>query len=502
MQTILSAEQTRAADQYTIQHEPIASIDLMERASLAFVEVFVKQVSQETCVTVLCGPGNNGGDGFAVARMLIAKGYQVECFLINITAGLSEDCAINLKRLGRIQEVKSIDKVDDLVLKDGFVIDAIFGSGLNRPVDGLAGQVIEKVNVSGLPVVSVDIPSGLFADEVNLTGAIIKATATITFQVPKLSFLIPESGYYVGEWMAVDIGLSSDFISRQKGPYSLVDASFVSQVLPVREKFGHKGSYGRVQLIAGSLGKIGAATLSGEACLKSGAGLLTIHVPGVGLNVVQTVLREAMATVDVCETHISDIPLMQKADVICVGPGLGTHADTANALKKLLKKAEVPMVIDADALNIIAQKPEWLKRIPEGSVLTPHVGEFERLFGKQSDGLARIKKMLEIVVTNRLVLVLKGAHTAIVDASGQVFFNTTGNSGMATAGSGDVLAGVIAGLMAQGLSGKDAAISGVFLHGMAGDFAENKVGKTSLMASNLLNELHQAFCNVTVTSLF
>lgn len=502
MQRILSAEQTRAADQFTIQHEPIASVDLMERASSAFVEVFVQQVPLETRVTVLCGPGNNGGDGFSIARMLVSKGYELDCFLIDITSNLSEDCGINLRRLNRLQEVKSVSDPGDLELKDGVVIDAIFGSGLNRPVDGLAGQVIEEVNTSGLTVVSVDIPSGLFADEVNLSGAIIKATVTITFQIPKLSFLVPESGCYVGEWIAADIGLSSEFINSQEGPYSLIDSAFVSQVLPVREKFGHKGSYGRVQLVAGSLGKMGAATLCGEACLKSGAGLLTIHVPEVGLNVVQTVLREAMATVDVCETHVSDIPLMQNADVICIGPGLGTDADTAKAIERLLKKAKIPLVIDADALNIIAKKPALLKHIPDGSVLTPHVGEFERLSDKQPDGLARIEKMIEIAVTNQLVLVLKGAHTAVVDEAGQVFFNTTGNSGMATAGSGDVLAGVIAGLMAQGLGGKNAAISGVFLHGMAGDFAENKVGKTSLVASNLLNELHQAFSNVTVTSLF
>lgn len=502
MQKILSADQTRAADQFTIEHEPVASIDLMERASAAFVNMFLQKVPVHTPVTVVCGPGNNGGDGFAIARMLLARDFVVSSFLINISPNLSEDCAINLKRLREISKVQLIYNPSDMEVTDGIVIDAVFGSGLNRPVDGLAGEVIERLNASGLPIVSVDVPSGLFADEVNLSGKIIRASATITFQLPKLSFVVPESGRFVGEWYAVDIGLSAEFINDQDSKYSLIDASYVSAVLPVREKFGHKGSYGRVQLVAGSLGKMGAACLCGEACLKSGAGLLTIHVPGVGLNVVQTVLKEAMATADVCETHVSDIPLLQNTDVICLGPGLGTADETTDALRELLKRAEMPMVIDADALNIIAKSPSLLKHIPEGSVLTPHVGEFERLFGRQPDGLARIEKMTEIAVTNRLVVVLKGAHTAVSDESGQVFFNTTGNSGMATAGSGDVLAGVIAGLMAQGLNGKDAAISGVFLHGMAGDFAENKVGKMSLMASNLLNELHQAISNVTITSIF
>ncbi len=421
MQKILSADQTRAADQFTIQHEPITSIDLMERASAAFVDEFLQKVPGGTSVTVVCGPGNNGGDGFAIARMLLARDFEVSSFLVNISPNLSEDCAINLNRLKKISEVQIIEDPADIKMTDGLVIDAIFGSGLNRPVDGLAGEVIERVNGSGLPVVSVDIPSGLFADEVNLTGEIIRASATITFQLPKLSFLIPESGRFVGEWYAVDIGLSAEFINDQGSQYSLIDAGYVSSVLPAREKFGHKGSYGRVQLVAGSLGKMGAACLCGEACLKSGAGLLTIHVPGVGLNVVQTVLKEAMATADVCETHVSDIPLLQNTDVVCLGPGLGMADETTDALQELLKKTRVPMVIDADALNIIAKSPTLLKHIPEGSVLTPHVGEFERLFGKQPDGLARIEKMTEIAVTNRLVVVLKGAHTAVSDESGQVF---------------------------------------------------------------------------------
>lgn len=502
MQKVLSAAQIRAADVFTIQDEPIASIDLMERASAAFVQEFLRQVNPEMKVAVFCGPGNNGGDGLAIARMLLEKGLDVICYFLDISSNLSEDCRINLERLKKVNSVSLVNDKNGFKLVANVVIDAVFGSGLNRVVEGLAAEVIEVINASGLPVVAVDVPSGLFADKVNMEGAIVKASATITFQLPKLSFLVPESGRYVGEWYAVDIGLNGRFLSSQESRYSLIDAGYVTAVLPVREKFGHKGSYGRVQLVAGSLGKMGAAALCGEACLRSGAGLLTIHVPGVGLNVVQTVLREAMATADVCETHVSDTPLMANANVICVGPGLGVHKQTAEALGELLREAEVPMVIDADALNIIAKTPDLLEHIPKGSVLTPHVGEFERLFGKQAEGLARINKMAEIAVTNQLVVVLKGAHTAVADESGKVFFNTTGNAGMATAGSGDALAGIITGLMAQGLSGKNAALSGIFLHGMAGDIAENKVGKLPLMASNLLNELHQAFSNVTITSIF
>lgn len=474
----------------------------MERASLAFVDEFVRHVQPEKPVTLICGPGNNGGDGLGITRLLLSRGFQVDCYLVRIGADLSNDCQTNLDRLSGLCEVTEVIEVKSLELKKGVIIDALFGSGLNRPVTGHTARVIEVINASGNPIVAVDIPSGLFADKMSLEGAIIKASLTITFQLPKRSFLIPESGRFVGEWRTVEIGLSEDFLLAEQSKYALIDKGFVTSLLPKREKFAHKGMQGRVQLMAGSLGKMGAATLTGEACLKSGAGLLTIHVPKVGLNVVQTVLREAMAIADVCYSHISVVSDISNVDVLCVGPGLGTHADTVAALRQLLQKAEVPMVIDADALNIIAAAPALIEYIPKGSVLTPHVGEFERLFGKCPDGFARIEKMIEFSVMNQLVVVLKGAHTAVSDEAGNVFFNTTGNSGMATAGSGDVLAGVVAGLIAQGMSGRDAALSGVFLHGMAGDLAEKKVGKMSLMASNLLDELHQAFNNVTVTSLF
>lgn len=502
MQKILSAVQTRAADHFTIKQQRIDSIDLMEKASVAFVQEFLSHVAISHPVAVLCGMGNNGGDGFAIARLLLERGFHVTCYLIEVGTNFSEDCRVNLRRLEKLIPVVRVTSLTDLSLEKGVVIDAIFGSGLNRPVSGVVAEVIAGVNTTGLPVVAVDIPSGLFADQVIESKTIMKSALTIAFQLPKLTFLIPETGRFVGEWRAVDIGLSQDFLNSQKSQYNLIDAEYVSSVLPKREKFGHKGNYGRVQLVAGSLGKMGAATLCGEASLKSGAGLLTIHAPRVGLSVVQTVLREAMVTVDDCETHVSKIPLMENANVVCVGPGLGTHEQTARALEELLTVVKVPMVIDADALNIIAQKPELLKNIPEGSVLTPHIGEFDRMFGKQAHGLLRIEKIIEIAVTNRLVVVLKGAHTAVIGALGQVFFNTTGNAGMATAGSGDVLAGIIAGLMAQGMSGKEAALSGVFVHGMAGDIAENKVGKTSLMASSLLNDLPKAFNNVTIASLF
>ena len=307
MDKILSAAQTRAADQYTIAHEPITSLDLMERASRAFVRCFQKHLKSSQSIHVICGPGNNGGDGLAIARMLKEAGHEVHCSLVDF-ARLSPDCESNLRRLEGLLPVERIKDSQALELKGALIVDALFGSGLNRSVTGLPGEVIEVINASQLPVVSVDIPSGLFADKLEVTGSIMEARLTITFQLPKLSFLIPESGRFVGEWEAVGIGLSSDFIARQEGPYFLVDQEAVAAMLPVRPKFAHKGSFGRVQIVAGSKGKMGAALLCGEACLKSGAGLLTVHVPGVGLNPIQTVLKEAMATVDDCSNHVSDVP--------------------------------------------------------------------------------------------------------------------------------------------------------------------------------------------------
>ena len=499
---IITAAQTRQADAHTIEHEPIASIDLMERASRAFVDLFIQKVDPSIgMVHVVCGTGNNGGDGLAIARMLLNKGYQVKAYLIRFAAHLSPDCETNRQRLAKLQSVIEITEEADLGLNEGLIIDAIFGSGLNRPVEGLAARVIEQINRSKLLVVAVDIPSGVFADEVNAAENCVQANATITFQRPKLSFMIPESGRFVGVWMVVHIGLSEPFIQAQDSPYSLIEVQDVATLLPSRPKFAHKGQFGRVQLVAGSKGKMGAATLSAEAILKAGAGLLTIHVPQVGLNVVQTVIREAMATVDTEKDYISEVPEMPQLHTICVGPGLGTTTITRQALESLIQRTEQPMVLDADALNIVA-KANLLGQLPKGSVLTPHVGEFDRLFGESENGLERIGKLREAAVTFGLIVVLKGAHTAVGDTEGRVYFNTTGNAGMATAGSGDVLAGLITGLLAQGLSPKDAATAGVFLHGLAGDLAEKKCGKMSLMASNLLNELPQAINNVSVKSIF
>lgn len=492
MQKILSAEQIRKADQFTIQNEPIASIDLMERASMAFVQEFEKRVDKQQHILVVCGTGNNGGDGLAITRILLDRGYDVKAVLIRFSSKLSEDCQINLKRLeGAVEEVGP----DEFQLPNSdIIVDALFGSGLNRPVTGGLAKVIESINSSQNQVISVDIPSGLFADEANLEGAIVEADATITFQRPKLSFLIPETGKFVGEWCSVDIGLDEVYINNQEGDFYILDSSVKRNLLP-RTKFGHKGNFGRVQVIAGSLGKMGAAFLCSKAVLRSGAGLLTVHVPAFGMQVMQTSLPEAMLTIDQFEGLISGAAILNSTDVVCFGPGVGTASKTVENFRAMLESGIEKLVVDADGLNILSENAELMDLLPGGTILTPHVVEFHRLFGECKNGLERLKLAQNVAFKRNLVIVLKGAHTAVVCPDKKVYFNNTGNPGMATAGSGDVLAGIITGLLAQGLTSVDAATMGVFIHGEAGDLAKKSFGEVSLMASDLLQYLPEAISN-------
>lgn len=498
MKKIITADQVRAVDLYSIENEPITSLDLMERAATAFVEVFTSLVSTQYSIHILCGVGNNGGDGLAVARLLKGKDYDVAISLIEFGDRLAPDCRENLDRLGA--DVNRVKSLDGLVIQEEVVIDALFGSGLSRPVVGFAAEVIGVINNSAAKVVSIDLPSGLFSEVMDFSGAIVSADYTIVFQRPKLSFLIPESGKYVGEFKVVNIGLDEEFIESQTSDYFLLEERDVQRMLPKRKKFQHKGDFGRVQVFSGSFGKMGAAFLCGKAVLRAGAGLVTLHIPQCGYDMIQTSLPEAMVTVDKLRNEISSGQILENTDAICVGPGLGTSDSTVSWLKAFLKGNDKPIVLDADALNILALHPELMESVPEKSILTPHVGEFTRLFGTSTDGLERIKKLKSVASHRNWVIILKGAHSTIGLPNGQVVFNTTGNAGMATAGSGDVLAGIITGLLAQGMTSEDAALMGVFLHGKAGDLAAKRVGKMSLMASDLLNELPETIINVSRTS--
>ncbi len=492
---ILSAAQTRDADAYTISHEPIASIDLMERASQAFVDWFVEQFPHAPGVKVCCGLGNNGGDGLAIARLLSNLHYQVEVWVVRYAEGTSADFATNAERLKRLftpHEIRSEADVPALSADD-LVIDALFGSGLSRPLEGLAARVVEAINGSGATVVAVDVPSGLFVDAPSTGPHIVKATHTVSFQLPKLSFLLPQSAPYVGDWHVVDIGLHPRAIAQAQTPYHYVEESYLKTLVRRRPKFAHKGLFGHALLVAGSHGKMGAAVLAARACLRSGVGLLTLHVPWSGYEIMQISAPEAMCLVDTQGQYVSEVGDTTAFNTIGIGPGLGTKLETGTAFEKLLQRTTAPMVMDADALNLLAKYPDLLPLLPPGSVLTPHPKEFERLTQKADHDYHRLELLREFARKHQVVVVLKGAHTATAWPTGEVYFNIAGNPGMATGGSGDVLTGIITALVAQHYPPGEAAVLGVYLHARAGDLAADARGYSALVASDLIEFLPGAF---------
>ncbi|SEI41837.1 NAD(P)H-hydrate epimerase [Dyadobacter sp. SG02] len=489
---IFNVEQIRAMDAYTIAHEPIASIDLMERASQAFVRWFCNQYVNTRPIAVFCGKGNNGGDGLAIARILSSRSYDVQVFIVEYTSNEADDFRQNLSRLGnhltphRIQSENDLPQLSNQVV----CIDALLGSGLSRPVDGLLGLVITHLNTLSCKLVSVDIASGLYTDQPNNSSdIIIKPRYTITFQLPKLAFLLPQNAEYVGDWNVVDIALSPEYIAGTSTPYYFTDKSEAEKRIKSRQKFSHKGTYGHAIIIAGSFGKMGAAVLSGKACLRSGVGLLTMHVPACGYEISQVSVPEAMATVDDSEKYISKVPDLASATAIGIGPGIGQDAATVKVLEKILEQAKVPIIIDADALNILSTNRHLLYKLPENTILTPHPKEFQRLTGESTDEYERLEKARAFAAKYKAIICLKGANTAVVLPNGEVHFNSTGNPGMATGGTGDVLTGIITSLLAQKYDPADAAILGVYQHGLAGDRAAEARGQTALIASDVVEHL-------------
>ena len=497
---VLSANQIREADAYTIKHEPISSIDLMERAAQVCVEWLVAQFEKTFEFTVVCGPGNNGGDGLAIARLLRKAGYQTDVILMSNSKKSTSDYEINLSRLEKMGDVRCLSIEEGSVLDlvengpNRVWVDAIFGSGLSRSITGFIGQVIQEINQSGLPIISIDIPSGLFSeDNTENKGYIINAHYTLSLQLPKLAFLFPDNGIHTGQWIVLPIGLDQTFIGEQETPYNYVTKSLVQGILIEREKFSHKGKYGHALLIAGSDGMMGAAVLAAKSCLRSGAGLLTTWVPGCGYEIMQGAVPEAMAVSDAENDHISGGHKVVKYNAIGVGPGMGMHEDTVKMLKHLIQDTSVPMVLDADAINIIAENKTWLSFIPKGSIYTPHPGEFKRLVGDHCAGFERLSKQIEFSIKYGVYVVLKGMHTSITLPDGSCYFNSTGNAGMATGGSGDVLTGIITGLIAQGYPKGQACVLGVYLHGLAGDIACSKLGMESMISGDIVSCLGDAF---------
>jgi NAD(P)H-hydrate epimerase len=476
---LYSIPQIQAWDRYTIENEPIESIELMERASLAVVDWFVSVFEKKKSIGVLCGPGNNGGDGFAVSRILLERGCNVIVYAIGDQR--SADGQVNYERLQtKPISLKSTDQID---IKHDLVVDAIFGSGLTRPVDGLYGEIIDHLNSMEALRVSIDIPSGMFGDEINIAGAIFKADQVGTFQIPKRSMLYPESSKYCRAFEVLDIGLSSEY-KVDCDQFYLTESSLLEP-----DRFSHKGTNGKALIIAGSHGKMGACILAATAALRSGVGLLVTHIPESGNEIIQVAVPEAMTTCDKESDIISEVPNeLSSFDSVDVGPGIGTSSQTAEVVRELLKKKNVKTLLDADALNCIA-KYDLKSLLHANCVLTPHPKEFERLFGSSTNSLEAIKKQISASKEYGCVIVRKGAHTSITSPDGKIYFNSTGNPGMATAGSGDVLSGVITALLANGLSPIESALEGVFNHGVAGDKALAEHGYRNMKAGDIVEKL-------------
>ncbi len=494
---ILSAEQIRELDRYTIENEPVASIDLMERAASKVYQLLSRVIKTSEPVYVFCGMGNNGGDGLAVARMLIESGYgHVTAYTVRHSPGTSKDFLINEDRLKNISSVHYIETENQIpaIHSDAVIIDAIFGTGLSRPVEGIAASVIHAINRSGNTVYSVDIPSGLFCDKSNAeSDTVIHSAATFTFHAPKLSFLFAANGKYVPRFVVLDIGLSKDYAEQLPSSYYFVTKQFTQSFFRRREKFTHKGTYGHALIAAGSFGKTGAAILAVKAALLSGAGLVTSNIPSSGYEIMQTSNPEAMVEADKSVNFLRDIPELDKYSAVGVGPGIGTETETREYLEKLLAACSKPLVMDADALNIISANEKLLALVPENSILTPHPGEFKRLTGEWSDDSDKLERQKAFSKKHKVILVLKGAHTSVSTPGGKMYFNSSGNAGMAKGGSGDVLTGVITSLLAQHYTPEQAAILGVFVHGLAGDFARDESGETSMNASDIIHHLPKAF---------
>jgi NAD(P)H-hydrate epimerase len=494
---ILSAPQIQALDRFTIEQEPVASIDLMERASQTFVKWLLQRLPDEDRpVYIFAGTGNNGGDGLAIARLLHQKFFTVRVWLCKFSDQLSPDCATNLARLLDLRSVPIVELQEGAGFPDipagVTVVDAIFGSGLNRPVTGFWADFLRKLSQYPGDSVAVDIPSGLFCDR-HTDGAAFEATHTLSFELPKLCFFFAENQRFVGAWETRSIGLRQDFIEKTETPHHLVREEMVARLLHRRNKFDHKGHFGHALLICGSYGKMGAAILAARACLRTGCGLVTVHVPKVGYGIMQLGFPEGMASVDRHEYVFTEVPNLQPFKSVGVGCGIGTNRLSEDALSELLDAVKVPLVIDADGLNILANNPTWLKRLPASTILTPHPREFERIFGESPNNFERNALQLRMSAELSVVIVLKGAYTSITTPAGKCFFNSTGNPGMATGGSGDVLTGILASLLAQGYEPEHAAMLGVYLHGLAGDIAIGLTEQESLLASDLVEHLGRAF---------
>ena len=499
---ILTAEQLRQADKVTLEKQEITSDDLMERAAgLVYNEIHRRLQGAEIPVKIFCGIGNNGGDGLVIGRLLIEEGYDVTIYVVNYSDQRSKQFLTNYDRVkNRTKKwpklLKSEEDFPELKVGD-FVVDAIFGVGLNRPLVPWVGNLVKHINKAGAFVLAVDMPSGLMADEpTEDKETIIRANYTITFQAPKLAFYLPETAQFKGDLQIMDIGLDREFLRDVPVKNSLIGKPEAAALYRPRNKFSHKGTYGHALMVGGSYGKMGSICLSSTAALRSGAGMLTFFIPRCGYQIAQTQLPEAMVLTDENEKILTNIDFDLEPAVISFGVGVGTEEPTVKAFEVLLKKNKKPMVIDADGLNILSRNQHLLAWLPEGTILTPHPKELERLIGAWKNDFEKLEKVRQLVDKYSLILVLKGTHTFTITPE-NIYINTSGNPGMATAGSGDVLTGVLTGFICQGYRPLAAALLAVFLHGKAGDLAADESSYEGVIAGDIA-----AYTGKAILSLF
>jgi len=489
---LLSPQQIHEWDAYTIEHEPIASIDLMERAAKRCTDFILQQNTKNKNILIFCGKGNNGGDGLAIARQLIDAGLSPTIYILEFGAKGTDDFQINLHRLHQLTSaiyfIQSEEFFPVIDAQNDLVIDALFGSGLNRPLKDLSAQLVAHINIANAKVIAIDVPSGMFIDKSSKGNAVVKATHTLTFQSLKLCFVVAENAALFGNVHVLDIGLLNQFMETVNAPV-LLSRQLIAAQHKQRTDFSHKGTFGHALIMAGNKGKMGAAILCAKACLRTGAGLVTLHTNDDYFNAIHAALPEAMC-----------IPADEKIDTsiyksIGIGPGKGVNDDAATLLETTIKNFDKPIVVDADGLNVLSTNKDLLNKIPKGSLLTPHPKEFERLFGACSNDFERIEKALALSKQYNFIIILKG-HYTLIASNGEAFFNTTGNPGMAKGGSGDVLTGMLTALLAQGYNHLQAALSGVYLHGLAADIAAQQIARESMLASDIIDHISDAILSL------
>lgn len=497
---IFTTSEIRRIEEQTIRTDGIGELDLIERAASAAAFEIMSRWRPGKRFMVFAGPGNNGADALAIARLLKEQGYgRIEVFLFNIPSiKLSKGCSRNRDRLVEMGEVDFTEVVNGFeppaLGREDVVIDGLFGSGLREPLKGGFTSLVQYINESQAYTVAIDVPSGLFGEWNTGTDRrnIIRASLTLAFQFKRLSFFFAENAAYIGECKVLDIDLNRDAIAKASTNYYLVEDYEVKNLLRRRPDHCNKYDFGSLLLVAGRYGMLGAAVLSARAAMRAGAGMVSVHSPRCGMEVLQMSVPEALFDADKNDIVTTDISMTRRYNTVALGPGMGTNDMTVDAIDRFLKTRNLPCVLDADALNCIAARPMLFESIPQKSILTPHAAEFERIFGKFDTEEERLKKAVEVAKTYKLIIVLKAHYTMVVDTTGKIYINTTGNAGMATAGSGDVLTGIISGLLAQGYSPQFSAIMGVYIHGVAGDLAEKVHGTYGMIASDIVDNIGRA----------